>query len=119
MTYASTQTSLTRYADGSSDVFTFNYGGDYTTGELLLPMPSSFNNVSVHGSFTDAGSHHYEADASVQLFPVETMTLDNGESCYPFDYTIEGYARISGYGCAWPVSVAHGSMGWTSGEVQY
>jgi hypothetical protein len=120
VTYASTHTSLTRFADGSTDVYTDNYGGDYVNGELLSPMPATLgNNVSVHGSFTDAGNHHYETEASVQLFATEPSTLDNGESCYPFDYTIDGYARISGYGCAWPVSVAHGAMGENNGQVQY
>jgi hypothetical protein len=120
VTYASTQTSTTRYATGVVEVFTYNYGGEYTTGDVLSPIPVSLgNNVNVHGAFTDAAGQHFEGDASVQLFPMEPLTYDYGDQCYPYDYTIENYGHIYGEGCAWPHSVATGRQGEAHGEIQY
>ena len=119
VTYSSWGTSQTRFDDGTVDGYTYNSVTDYVTGELLSPMPASLgNNLAVHGSFTDAGNNHFEAAAAVQLFPKEDATLDYGESCYDYDYTVENYGRIFGYSCVWPVTLAHGRSGEISGQVQ-
>jgi len=117
VTYAGYGTRLTRYADGTEDVYTYNGVVDYVTGEVLSPFPASLgNNVAVHASFTDAGNQHYEADAAVDLFPIDDVTYDYGEYCYNYDYVQEGWGQYTGYYCVWPVTVAHGRAGWTSGQ---
>jgi len=119
VTYNGYGTSQTRYENGVVDVYTYNDTYDYLTAEVLSPMPATLgNNVVVHASFTDAGNKHFEADASVDLLPVEDVTYDYGDYCYNYDYTVENYGRINGYQCVWPVTLQQGKAGWHDGQAQ-
>jgi hypothetical protein len=119
VTYASIGTSVTRWADGTVDAYSYNYPGSYVTGDVVSPIPDSLgNHVTVQGAFTDANSQHFDVEASVDLFPIEPITYDYGEYCYNYDYSSDGWGRFTGYQCSWPVTIAHGTAGWSSGLVQ-
>jgi hypothetical protein len=119
VTYESWRTSTTRYEDGTVDVYTVNFAGDYVTGDVLAPFPASLgNHVDVFGSFTDAQNQHAEATVGVDLFPVPEYTYDYGEYCSTFEYTSDGYGHFSYYDCSYPITVVHGNAGSSHGEVQ-
>ena len=117
VTYASFGTSLTRYADGTSDVYTFNYNGSYTTGPLLAPMPPTLgNHVDVFGAFTDAQGTHAEHTVGVDLYPFDPVTFDYGPFCFTSDYTLDGWGHMVSDYCAHPVTTERGTQGESHGE---
>ena len=119
VTYASYGTSLTRYADGTTNVYTYNYSSEYTTGPLLAPMPATLgNHVDVYGAFTDALNQHAEATVGVDLYPFTPITYDYGPFCFSYDYSSDDWGHIVSSYCAHPVTVEHGTEGATSGVVQ-
>lgn len=117
VTYTSAGMSTTMWGDGRTDVYIYNWAGDYTTGPFLSPMPQSLgNNINIHGDFTDAANNHYEAQASVQLSPVPDYTYDYGEQCFYWDNVQDGYGEYTVTSCASPVTLQHGFAGWSSGQ---
>lgn len=117
ITYASYGTTLTRYADGTTNVYTYNFNSEYPQGPLLSPMPATLgNHVDVFGAFTDANGVHAEATIGVDLYPFEPVTFDNGPICLSYDYSFDGWGHFVGDWCAHPVTVEHGTVGESHGQ---
>jgi hypothetical protein len=119
VTYDSWRTSTTVYGDGTTDVYTYNFSGDYITGDVLAPFPASLgNHVDVQGSFTDATNQHVDTTVGVDLFPFPDYSYDFGEYCSTFEYTSDGYGHFSYYDCSYPITLVHGTQGSSYGQIQ-